>query len=300
MKSDLKNLRIFLKKAGYIEPSDTILLGNRWYHHTSSDNVDAILKHGLKTSQFPSKGSEDFVSEFTIPIYGTNPIFLTRDYSTFRDISDVTLSVDIDTKFLVADIPYLADFENTIYGNPLGSTIYWEFDEYEELTPEQLQPFLNEDGEIEIEDLLTPGHPAALAAINLTNTAACMYNIPPEKISIHKYDKNKNINKLAELKKFYHGSSKKLEPGDFILPPSLTGSLSERGRKKNLDKVFFTVDKGSAKIYAQRAKKSLGSKDIYIYEVDPIGDIEWLQTKNGTTVAMSDMARVIDIIDINS
>ena len=34
---------------------------------------------------------------------------------------------------------------------------------------------------------------------------------------------------------------------------SLTGRLSEEGRKKNLDRVFFTSSIGSARIYAGRA-----------------------------------------------
>jgi len=41
------------------------------------------------------------------------------------------------------------------------------------------------------------------------------------------------------------------------LPPANTGNISEKGRKKNLDKVFFTKDLKSAKIYADRAKRSV-------------------------------------------
>lgn len=92
---------------------------------------------------------------------------------------------------------------------------------------------------------------------------------------------------------FYHGSNKEFAPGDYILPPAETGEISEKGRKKNLDKVFFTLDKGSAKIYAGRAKQSFGSGSPSVYIVRPIGEIEWLNKKPGTTVLMAPAAMVV-------
>ena len=91
---------------------------------------------------------------------------------------------------------------------------------------------------------------------------------------------------------FYHGTTQDLKAGDEILPPSITANVSEKGRKKNLDKVFFTKDIGSAKIYAGRAKHSLGGSPV-IYEIEPMGEIEWLNQKQGTSVGMSSKARIL-------
>ena len=70
---------------------------------------------------------------------------------------------------------------------------------------------------------------------------------------------------------YYHGTSTLFKPGEYILPPSETGNVSEKGRKKNLDKVFFTKDLGSAKIYAGRAKHSLGGEPK-VYLIEPEGE----------------------------
>lgn len=91
---------------------------------------------------------------------------------------------------------------------------------------------------------------------------------------------------------FYHGTNRSFKPGDYILPPSITSNVSEKGRKKNLDKVFFTADKGSAKIYAGRAVQSLGGEP-HVYIVEPEGDIIWINQNKGTTVAMASIAKVI-------
>ena len=92
---------------------------------------------------------------------------------------------------------------------------------------------------------------------------------------------------------FYHGSSRDFKPGEWIKPPDEHGlEISEKGRKKNLDKVFFTQDMGSAKIYAGRAKNSLGGKAI-VYIIDPYGDIEELNGNKGTTVFMASKAKVL-------
>jgi hypothetical protein len=111
------------------------------------------------------------------------------------------------------------------------------------------------------------------------------------------YDKTKaNISEQSdELEDlvFYHGTSQKFNPGDYILPPSETGEISEKGRKKNLDKVFFTLDKGSAKIYAGRATHSIGGEP-HIYRIKPEGEITWINKTKGSTVLMSDKAKVID------
>jgi hypothetical protein len=96
---------------------------------------------------------------------------------------------------------------------------------------------------------------------------------------------------------FYHGTNKEFGEGDYLEPPSITDSISEKGRKKNLDKVFFTLDKGSARIYAGRAVQSLGTGAPRVYKVQPLGDVEWVNKTPGTTVLMAPQAKILDRIE---
>lgn len=91
---------------------------------------------------------------------------------------------------------------------------------------------------------------------------------------------------------YYHGTSSALGITEFLLPPEQSARLSEFGRKRNLDKVFFTLDVGSAKIYARKAAKRFGGKPL-ILKVNPIGEVTVLQATPGTTVLMADKAEVI-------
>ena len=70
---------------------------------------------------------------------------------------------------------------------------------------------------------------------------------------------------------FYHGSSV-LQGQHKLLPPNLTGVIQEKGRKKNLDKVFFTPDLGTANIYAGRSKNVNGGQPK-VYRCIPMGDV---------------------------
>lgn len=97
---------------------------------------------------------------------------------------------------------------------------------------------------------------------------------------------------------FFHGTSVDLQPGEIILPPDQTGKISEKGRKKNLNKVFFTKDFGSAKIYAGRAFHSLGGTPV-VYQVEPLGDIGTLNDAPGTTVFTAEGAKVLRKINID-
>ena len=87
---------------------------------------------------------------------------------------------------------------------------------------------------------------------------------------------------------FYHGTSTvlDLEVGDHILPPAYTDTISERGRKKNLDVIFLTPDYNYAKIYAGRAVRELGGEPI-IYEVKPIG-LEFYRQEQGNNIYIAD------------
>lgn len=110
-------------------------------------------------------------------------------------------------------------------------------------------------------------------------------------------EREENEEYRLNSKPFYHGTSTvfNLEPGDEILPPKQTSKLSEKGRRKNLDKVFFTQDPKSAKIYADKAKREFGGKSV-VYEVIPDVPIEWLNKTPGTTVAMSPKALISNIV----
>jgi len=74
---------------------------------------------------------------------------------------------------------------------------------------------------------------------------------------------------------YYHGTSTAVMSDEeyVLLPPSMTGIIQEVGRKKNLDKVFFTADLGLAQIYAGRAKNRFGGDPI-VYRIIPMGEIK--------------------------
>lgn len=96
---------------------------------------------------------------------------------------------------------------------------------------------------------------------------------------------------------FYHGTSTNLDIEDKLLPPDMTDTIAEIGRKKNLDKVFFTSDYRSAHIYAQKATKAFGGQPI-VYRVHPVGEIEIVQQKAGTTVYAAPWAYVEEMENI--
>lgn len=90
---------------------------------------------------------------------------------------------------------------------------------------------------------------------------------------------------------YFHGSTDAvLKDGEYVLlPPSVTGIIQEEGRKKNLNKVFFTADYGLAKIYAGRACRRFGGNPV-IYRVIPMGKIEIIDERPGASVYMADWA----------
>lgn len=96
---------------------------------------------------------------------------------------------------------------------------------------------------------------------------------------------------------FYHGTSSALGITTSLLPPLKTSKLSESGRRKNLNKVFFTYDRRSASIYADKAVKRFGGNPV-VLNVIPIGNIELLQSAPGTTVLMADEAIVHESVMI--
>lgn len=104
-----------------------------------------------------------------------------------------------------------------------------------------------------------------------------------------------------EVEKFYHGTNlPNLKPGALILPPSKTGRVSEKDRKKNLDVVFFTKDPGSANIYAGRAVNSFSQGVASVYEVEPMGPRTIVNDTPGSTVYYAPYAKVLRKVDLPS
>jgi hypothetical protein len=90
----------------------------------------------------------------------------------------------------------------------------------------------------------------------------------------------------------YHGTSNP-NINNIILPPIETKIISEKGRKKNLDKVFFTKSYKSAQIYAGRAFNSYGGNKR-VLPIIPIGKVEIVNSNKGSEVFMADYAIVIN------
>lgn len=75
---------------------------------------------------------------------------------------------------------------------------------------------------------------------------------------------------------YYHGTTTNLKIVNKILPPIDTGILRENWRKKNLNKVFYTLNFGQAMRYAVKAAKKYGGKPI-VYSIVPKGQTDYLK-----------------------
>lgn len=93
----------------------------------------------------------------------------------------------------------------------------------------------------------------------------------------------------SENKTFYHGSTTLAGIENILLPPKSTNVLSEKGRNKNLDRIFFTEDIGLAKIYAGRAAKSIGGEPVLYRVVMPV-DVICLSDVPGASVYHAEWA----------
>lgn len=84
---------------------------------------------------------------------------------------------------------------------------------------------------------------------------------------------------------FYHGTSTNVVPKGTLkcLPYNCTGNIQEKGRKKNLDKIFFTDSYKSALIYAGRSVNQFGGEPI-VYRLIPMGEIEKINDIVGSKV----------------
>lgn len=93
---------------------------------------------------------------------------------------------------------------------------------------------------------------------------------------------------------FFHGSSSAACIDNVLSAPNATGVISEKGRKKNLDRVFFTKDRGLAKIYAGRACRSYGGEPKLYRVVCPV-DVVCLDDRKGASVYHAKWAFVEEI-----
>ena len=91
--------------------------------------------------------------------------------------------------------------------------------------------------------------------------------------------------------KYYHGTTDLAGIGHILMPPESTGVISEKGRKKNLDRVFFTKDLGLARIYAGRAARSIGGNPQILRVISPV-DSKVLSDTPGATVYHAEWAFV--------
>lgn len=82
---------------------------------------------------------------------------------------------------------------------------------------------------------------------------------------------------------YYHGTSSAVGIDFRLLPPAETGVIEEVGRKKNLDRVFFTADRRSADVYAGRAVQRFGGRPV-VYRVIPQGEVVCMNDTPGTSV----------------
>ena len=167
----LKNLINYLLE-------ETARGGEYWYHTTSPENAKLILQGGLRIN--PSgKGKSRASLDWMPKAYGgITPIFLSRKPGRYHN--GVVLKVDVSGLDLVADIPGLVDFD----GRLTEDSIYWD----EEETPENLWDLMDPDteesvnGELSFEWLREPNNDISRAAIAITDTAAVIQNIGPERI----------------------------------------------------------------------------------------------------------------------
>ena len=99
---------------------------------------------------------------------------------------------------------------------------------------------------------------------------------------------------LDNYKKYgvlYHGTSSP-DLSREVLSPDATQVISEKGRKKNLNKVFFTKEYKSAEIYAKRAASSYGGNPR-VLKVVPMGEVTAINENRGTTVFHAPQAVVL-------
>lgn len=168
-----------------------------WLHESNSDNLESILKRGLRLEgrKLAYSGGRTVSGCGFFKYYGGWPIFVARYVWSLPRLVDrfymkrdtiryekesfkkrnVLFRIDLDGYNLLPDLPSLYDRGAEITEH--GTLVFSEKDE-----PEKMKKFLV-DGEVYIDDLLN--NPAyAEAAIRTTRTAAVLKNIPPDRLQL--------------------------------------------------------------------------------------------------------------------
>ena len=153
---------------------------NIWYHTTSRENAENILRGGLRINPIEKGKSRASLQWMPEAYGGITPIFLSRKPGRYSN--GVILKVDVSGLDLVADIPGLVDFD----GRLTDHSIYWDEEETPEIIWDLMDPGTEEsvNGELEFEWLREPDNDISRAAIELTGTAAVMEDIGPERIEV--------------------------------------------------------------------------------------------------------------------
>ncbi|TLX15792.1 hypothetical protein [Rhizobium sp. MHM7A] len=151
------------------------------FHFTHPDNVDDILREGLKVGRAIATDSG---VAWTLDFYETNPIYLTTLESDFLKAFQETewadfarFEIDISKLNLVADLASLADKGARYVGGM--------FDLRCKPNLEPLMAFADDYGFLEIEHLIDPASTAAKIAISITGTAACLSDISPQLLTLN-------------------------------------------------------------------------------------------------------------------
>tara|TARA_R110000824_G_scaffold159_1_gene574 strand:+ start:114 stop:623 length:510 start_codon:yes stop_codon:yes gene_type:complete len=164
---------LFENWRGYLsEDGKTI-----FYHSTPPWQAEEVEAKGLKT------GSEgigfSIAGTWADKIYGTRPVYLSTKpgFGGDREYEGTILEIDTTGLQLYPDLPTLVDFGAYVEEE---EGMYWEYG----TEPKEMKPFVDGDGMIYFEDLLTPGHPVANAVMKLTGTAVSLKDISSDRIKI--------------------------------------------------------------------------------------------------------------------
>ncbi len=132
-----------------------------WYHRTTPDRLNEIKKNGLKIN---SKNGLTVAGEWSFEYYKCRPIFLSQNPDNFNedDAAPVLIGVNIEGLPLVADLPSLVDF-----GANIDEDEIW---------------FEDRDRTLSYKKLVKSGSADARYAIKLTKSAACLIDIPTNRL----------------------------------------------------------------------------------------------------------------------
>jgi len=161
------------------------------YHITPVKNLAQVLSEGLKIdSPFHLTEGGEWAADYYGLAYDReylNPVYLSKNPwidsaqtiawgdEDKEPLEHALLKVNIADLDLVADLPSLID--KGAYSDE--GVIWWKRDRD---IPELLKDYHDSEYGIDIESLLEPSSDVAEAAIQTTQTAACLQNISPDRI----------------------------------------------------------------------------------------------------------------------